>query len=125
MRKFIRWLAVFFWMGVIFLFSNEPDLRSELPGVMDLILRKLAHMSEFYVLAYLFERALNEHRVSFFPKLAGAFIFSFFSAAVDEYHQTYVSGRHGSLLDIAIDSVGAAFFLILFIRQSRIQKKHV
>lgn len=125
MKKSIRWLAVFLWMGVIFLFSNEPDLRSKLPSVMDLILRKLAHMSEFYVLAYLFERALNEHRVSFFPKLAGAFIFSFFSAVFDEYHQTYVSGRHGSLIDIAIDSIGAAFFVILFIRNYRIKKRHV
>ena len=35
-----------------------------------------------------------------------AFVFSVFYAATDEYHQTFIQGRSGSLRDVLIDSIG-------------------
>ena len=39
------------------------------------------------------------------PLLAAAAI-SLAYAATDEYHQTFVDGRHGSPLDVGIDAIG-------------------
>lgn len=36
-----------------------------------------------------------------------SFIFCIFFALTDEYHQTFVDGRTGQLLDVFIDSIGA------------------
>ncbi len=57
-RQFLNWLAVILWLGVIYYFSSQPELKSQLEPFIDLICRKIAHMAEFFVLAYLFFRAL-------------------------------------------------------------------
>jgi VanZ family protein len=33
-------------------------------------------------------------------------------ASTDEFHQTFVPGRHGSAVDVAIDSTGALIALL-------------
>ena len=40
-------------------------------------------------------------------------------AATDEFHQTFIGGRHGSPIDVAIDSVGAGIAAIAVHRRSR------
>jgi VanZ family protein len=39
--------------------------------------------------------------------IQSAFAFAILYAATDEWHQTFVPGRHGSLRDVLIDSMGA------------------
>ena len=92
-------------MGLIFFFSAQPDLSSGL-GVIDLIARKLVHAAEYALLCFLWWRAL---RTVTTPALAlvGAFALSVGYAISDEYHQTFVEGRNGSPIDVAIDSAGA------------------
>jgi len=51
-----RWLPVVVWAAVIFAFSSVPSLSTHL-GTWDLLLRKLAHMTEYAVLALLLLRA--------------------------------------------------------------------
>ncbi len=98
-------------MGVIFFLSAQPNLNSGL-GVWDVVLRKLAHMTEFGVLALLWWRALRTS--SPLPAVGIALAY----AATDELHQTFVSGRHGSPLDWAIDATGVALAVYAF-RASR------
>jgi VanZ family protein len=93
-----RWLPVLAWAGVIFLFSSIPSLSSGLGG-WDLVLRKLAHMTEYAILAVLLVRATGSY--------AWAFAFAVAYAASDEFHQTFVRGRHGSPIDAGIDALGA------------------
>ena len=93
-----RWLPVILWMGVIFAFSSIPSLGTGL-GTWDYVLRKGAHMTEYAVLACLLVRALGSYGWAF--ALAVAY------AATDEFHQTFVRGRHGTPVDVAIDGVGA------------------
>jgi VanZ family protein len=93
-------------MGVIVAFSAQPSLDSGL-GLIDLIGRKLIHFAEYALLTFLWWRALatvtTPGRAALF-----AFLISSGYAATDEYHQTFVEGRHGSPIDWAIDSAGAA-----------------
>jgi VanZ family protein len=88
-------------MAVIFFLSAQPDLNSGL-GTWDTVLRKLAHMTEYGLLWWLWWRALG------FRATAVAVAIAVVYAATDEYHQTFVEGRHGSPVDVAIDCAGIA-----------------
>ena len=50
-RKAIRWLPVLLWMAAIFYLSALPDLPHHPEATMDLIIKKLAHMVAYGVLA--------------------------------------------------------------------------
>jgi VanZ family protein len=100
------WLPPLLLMGVIFFLSAQPSLDSGL-GVIDTIGRKLIHFAEYALLCFLWWRALvtvtSPGRAALF-----AFLLASGYAASDEYHQTFVEGRHGSPIDWGIDSAGAA-----------------
>lgn len=100
------WLPPLVLMGVIFLLSAQPSLDSGL-GLIDEIGRKLIHFAVYALLCFLWWRALvtvtSPGRAALLALLiAGGY------AITDEYHQTFVEGRHGSPLDWAIDVAGAA-----------------
>jgi len=92
------WLPVVAWAAVIFAFSSVPSLSSGLGG-WDVVLRKLAHVTEYAILGALLLRATRRPWLAL--GLAAAY------AASDEVHQHFVEGRHAALLDVAIDTVGA------------------
>jgi len=96
-RTLTHWLPVVLWAAVIFAFSSIPSLSSGL-GTWDVVLRKLAHTSEYAVLGLLLVRALLWEA----PALAVGVVY----AASDELHQAFVRGRHASPVDVAIDSIG-------------------
>ncbi len=99
-----RWLPVAAWAALIFVLSSIPDLGTGL-GAWDLVLRKLAHASEYAVLGLLLLRALRHEQAALALGIA--------YAASDEFHQHFVTGRHGSPLDVAIDAVGVAVGVLL------------
>jgi VanZ family protein len=101
------WVPVVFWAAVIFVFSSIPSLGTGL-GTWDTILRKLAHTTEYALLGALLLRAVRRVDVAFALGVA--------YAASDEFHQTFVRGRHGSPVDVAIDAVGLAIGLVLWQR---------
>ena len=103
-RSLSLWLPVAGWAVLIFGLSAIPSLSTGL-GTWDTILRKLAHTAEFAVLAALLWRALRNELAALTAAIA--------YAATDELHQTFVRGRHGSPVDVAIDGIGAAAGLLL------------
>ncbi len=104
------WAPVVLWAAVIFAFSSIPDLGTGL-GTWDLVVRKLAHASEFAVLGALLLRALGAER----PALALGIAY----AVSDELHQHLVAGRVGSPFDVAIDAAGVAIGVALWRRLGR------
>jgi VanZ family protein len=92
------WLPVAAWAAVIFAFSSVPSLGTGL-GTWDLVLRKLAHVTEYAILGLLLARATRRPVAA--VVLAAAY------ATTDELHQTFVEGRHGTPRDVAIDTAGA------------------
>lgn len=93
-------------MAAIFFFSAQPDLNSGL-GLIDLIGRKVIHFAQYALLGFLWWRALRG-RLSAGTAALAAFLITSVYAISDELHQTFVHGRHGSPVDWAIDSAGAA-----------------
>jgi len=110
------WLPLFMWVILIFLLSSIPDLKSGLPNVWDLILRKIAHFIEFAILAILALRLglRNEAPKNRKYVYLAAILFGIIYAIFDEYHQSFVSGREARLLDVAVDSLGVFFGTILW-----------
>jgi VanZ family protein len=106
------WLPVVVWAGVIFAFSSVPSLSTEL-GTWDTILRKLAHLAEYAVLGVLLDRALRR------PQLVIAVALASLYAVTDEVHQLFVEGRHGSPVDVGIDTLGALLGVLLWRRVRR------
>jgi VanZ family protein len=100
------WLPPVVLMGVIFAFSAQPSLDSGL-GVIDLIGRKLIHFAEYALLCFLWWRPLANVTT---PRRAALYAFLIASgyALTDEFHQSFVEGRHGTPVDWLIDSAGAA-----------------
>jgi VanZ family protein len=117
MRKTVyNWLIVILWAGVIFYFSNLPDLKSTLPTFWDLIFRKIAHITEYFVLTYFLIKALLGHRIKKKVALLVALFLAFSYAISDEYHQTFIFGRNGRFEDVLIDSVGILLMTIMYQR---------
>lgn len=106
------WLPVVVWAGVIFFFSGIPDLKTDLE--YDFFLRKIAHITEYFIFTFLLHRAfrgsvnINAFRLFSYPAAL-----SFFYAISDEIHQYFVLGRYCSVKDVLIDSIGIIGFYIL------------
>ena len=109
-RGFRAWAPIVLWAAVIFAFSSIPSLSSGL-GTWDLILRKIAHLSEYAILGALLLRAIQRPAVAI---LAGALY-----AVTDEVHQHFVRGRHAAWYDVLIDTVGVAIGVLAWSRLRR------
>ncbi len=110
--KLSNWFLTFLWMGVIYAFSSQPS--DELPyfGLYDLLVKKGGHMLGYAILAWLFSRSWEGFNFS--PR--SVFLLAFFATVLyaisDEFHQSFVPGRHPSAMDVVIDASGAAFGLL-------------
>lgn len=129
----LRYGPALLWMGVIFAFSSDPFSRDQTerfllpflgwlfpwaaPETLDLLhggLRKIGHLTEYAVLALLWYRARAYRTAAWAPEAARlALLLAVAYAASDEVHQVLVASRSGSIVDVAIDSAGAAAALLL------------
>jgi VanZ family protein len=91
------WAPVVAWAAVIFALSSLPAGATEL-ATWEVVLRKLAHVTEYAILAALLCRA--------FRGVVPAVVLAALYAVTDEVHQTFVDGRLGTPRDVAIDLVG-------------------
>ncbi len=149
----VTFLALAFWMVLIFYMSHQPAEESsaisdtvsyravaalnkicgwqleeeqieERAEKIHYPIRKIAHMTEYAVLAALFFLHLSAYECMSGKK--GFFLtagLSVLYAVTDEYHQTFVEGRCGSPVDVAIDFVGVLAGLMLVLSVSLIKKK--
>ena len=108
MKKFLKfWLPAILWAAFIFCLSAIPHLKSGF--ACDFILRKMAHVTEYFVLAFFLYRAIKNF-----------FMTSVLYAVSDEIHQLFVPGRHGSPNDVLIDMIGiVCFYLMIKLIQYR------
>jgi len=121
------WLPPILWMGFIFwmstgTFSSEhtspmvgkilsflvPGISSEAAELIHLIIRKAAHVTEYFILGLLIFRAFRGSSTSswscrwpFF-----AIIVVVLCALSDEFHQFFVPVREASVLDVGMDTAG-------------------
>lgn len=103
---------------MIFLFSSQPGEESSKIS-NDLIIRKLGHFSEymtlgFFSFSYLSNFFIENSKIKDFKKtVILSFLFSVIYASTDEFHQTFVVGRDGNIVDVLIDSSGSLVGILL------------
>ena len=137
-RFFVQfWLPLLLWMTVIFSASSDrasfehssriigPLLHWVFPHITErtvhsvvFLVRKLAHLTEYAILAWLIWRLLANRRSPSVPSGHSAdFGFTvmivFLYAASDEFHQRFVPSREASLGDVLLDTAGGLLALIL------------
>ena len=96
-----------------------PNTTSETLALIHIITRKAAHFTEYAILAFLAARAF---RTSPRPALANRWFIAALAlvvayALLDEYHQSFVPSRTGSIYDSFIDLLGGLTMLLLIRRR--------
>lgn len=123
----IYWSPVVLWMGFIFWMSSEtfsadetssilvPILNLLMPGItaegietIHSIIRKLGHISEYFVLGLLLFRAFYGTNLNpeVYRCIAYSLIVLMIYALSDEFHQSFVQTRTASLADVGLDVAG-------------------
>lgn len=113
---FRNWLPALFMMGIIFWFSSQPS--SDLPNFdwADTILKKGGHIFGYALLAWSYWYALDRKPAQRWI----AWLAAIFYAVTDEYHQSFVTGRSPSALDVLLyDNLGALIALGIFGRKQK------
>jgi VanZ family protein len=137
LRHFAKyWLPVLAWMALIFTASGdvrsfqhssrliEPLLRFLFPHMADATVReivfgvrKLAHFTEYAVLAILVLRGIRQPRgddprpwVAKHARLTVLVVALY--AASDEWHQLFVPTRQASVVDVTIDTFGGTMGIL-------------
>lgn len=97
--------------------SHPDDAKIERASkLMNSPMRKVMHASVYLVLAFFLMILLNiisEHKYYLLTLLI-ALVLCVVFAITDEYHQTFVAGRTGQVMDVIIDSLGAIVGLIFY-----------
>lgn len=95
----------------------DKDLSSEqikhYASYIHYYVRKLGHITEYFILAVSVAFPLYVYRVRGFALMLVAGLFCVAFAGLDEYHQSFVAGRGPSKRDVAIDSIGIFTGIIL------------
>lgn len=124
MRALAAWLPAIVIAAIIFTLSARANLRVT-EGDLDLVLRKLAHMVVFGLLAAACLRGLTWHGVTGRTAVITAAGMATAYAITDEFHQTFVTGRHGSPIDVGIDLVGIGIGLAVLAANPRLRARIV
>ena len=152
------WSPTFILMLIIFTLSNfEASASDRQSGfivntlktiffdlanssLLVVIVRKLAHFSEYALLGFFTARALKLYFSETKPSapntkssscvtkkyVAFSILFCALYACTDEFHQIFISGRSGELKDVALDTIGATFGVLIYsIFVKFITKTHV
>lgn len=125
MKKIIKLLLIVIWLLVIFLFSNQDGSTSTslTNGILEkylffvdsdiffMIIRKMAHITEYFILGILVLNFINEFKVD--KKIIISILICFILASFDEFHQLFIPDRTGRLLDVFIDMIGASLGILI------------
>ncbi len=125
MKKIVKLLLIVIWLLVIFLFSNQDGSTSTslTNGILEkylffvdsdiffMIIRKMAHITEYFILGILVLNFINELKID--KKIVVSILICFILASFDELHQLFIPDRTGCLLDVFIDMIGASLGILI------------
>ncbi len=132
LNRLWRYLPALLWVvfifsasGSNFSFSNTsrvvrplvlwlfPNISEESMYVVHYSVRKAAHLAEYATLALLLARALLSSSRAMLRRhwFIVSFLIAALCALLDEFHQSFVSARIGSIYDCLIDMLGCTLAL--------------
>jgi VanZ family protein len=133
-RLLTHWLPPIAWAAVILSASTDAFSAANTGGwleriavwltghpfapstleVMNFVMRKSAHLTEYGILGALVFRALRGDRTWWSLRWAvGAIVLAACVASIDEIHQMFVPSRTGTWHDVLLDAAGATVAQVL------------
>jgi VanZ family protein len=104
-KSFLRWLPAVLIMAIIFAFSSIPSKEMPNFGPEDLIVKKGGHVLGYGLLTTAYWYGFRFEKRRWWQAL----LIAIFYAMSDEFHQSFVPGRHPSWVDaLVIDGSGGA-----------------
>lgn len=135
MKKYILLTLIILWLIIIFAFSNRNALDSLNDSnfivdkiisflesisnknintdILGYIVRKCAHLFEYFVLGVLVVLYLNTFDIDIKKQICISILFCIFYSLTDEFHQLFVPGRSGNLIDVFIDTIGSTIGIFI------------
>ena len=153
-KRFLYMIPVIIWMIFIFYMSGKTGQESSgqsgkmslfitnllekvrqdpaqemqnLQDILELVIRKAAHMTEYailFLLSYLAMVKISMIQSRFYNRSIAVLI-SLLYACSDEMHQLLVPGRSGRMIDVGIDMAGVLIVLICMILSKNMKWKIV
>ena len=98
---------------ILLVFPHMSDARM---AVVHFLIRKLAHFTEYAILAFLARRAFITSSLALFRQrwFQSVLVLVVIYALLDEFHQSFVPSRTASIYDSAIDVAGGLTVLLIF-----------
>jgi VanZ family protein len=120
-KTLLPWLPAITIMGVLFGFSSTPATKLPSFGLMDLVVKKGGHMCGYGLLACAYWYGLR------FEKRRGwlALLLAVLYAITDEFHQSFVAGRHPSWVDVLVFDGGGAVIALSIVNGWLARKKRL
>lgn len=98
---------------VSFTYDGHPVTWQKPYDMLEFFIRKAGHVAEFALLMLFVTLALLSWRKAFYPMLGLGALISVGYAASDEWHQTFVPGRSGHVVDVLVDSIGIVLVVLI------------
>lgn len=98
---------------------SHKDLNADTLEAWHHIIRKGAHFTEYAILGMTVVYAFGERLKKAARIIPVALAICAIYAATDEFHQTFVEMRVGSVSDVLLDSVGALTGIVIFLLITR------
>ena len=129
MKKYINLILLLIWLIFIFVMSHfDADTSSSQSGsivevianifnikyieILSLIIRKIAHITEYFILGILTINCLKDYKIK--NLYISSILFCIIYACSDEFHQLFISGRSGTIIDVLIDSIGIILGIFIY-----------
>lgn len=109
-RKSLAWSLTILYAGLIFYLSSLSALP---PAFIPAIPSFFKHMVEYSILGFLLLASFRSSEQTKKNALLFAIIIASVYGITDEFHQFFVPGRVLSFLDMAADSIGSFFAMIV------------
>jgi VanZ family protein len=136
--------AIVLWMGLIFSLSTATFSSAQTEALItslysqlmpwfaalsietaDLLIRKLAHLSEYFIFGFLVSYVLQKRSALMSVRqISLAIPLGIIYAISDELHQSFVPSRTASAMDVLLDTIGficgsVCFYTSVLIRQAK------
>lgn len=101
--------------GITSSHPNEQKIE-KVSSLINAPMRKVIHATVYFVLTFFIMILINiilDHK-KYFLGVTIALILCIIFAGTDEYHQTFVAGRTGQLLDVIIDTTGGIIGILFY-----------
>lgn len=109
------WAPALLWAAIIFALSSRSTLPTGLGGGLD----KVAHFGAYAVLGAL----LAHGALAWGLRLGWPLVLGLAYAASDEFHQSFVPGRHSDVADWLADALGVAAGCLFMYRRRALRQR--